>query len=307
MFLKLGGCASDMTLCHILCTSEPGFGRGSFLLYIGMMCKWYDAVSYPLYTGTWVRTRVIFLSIGMMCEWYDAVSYPLYTGTWVRTRVIFTLYWDDVQVIWRCVISFVHRNLGSDEGHLYFILGWCASDMTLCHILCTPEPGFGRGSFLLYIWMMCKWYDAVSYPLYARTWVRTRVIFTLYWDDVQVIWRCVISFVRPYLGSDEGQSHLNNISWQPRFWCTSHMSVCHIPSTPGWPYECANIWPYNMTVVMGGKVSFQNPIGLHTGMAIRVCTGYVDLSYHLHLRISSFVNLILGQSKRFPIYLTYKY
>ena len=195
------------------------------------------------------------LEAGRVCKWYDAVPYPLYIGTWVRTRVIFTLYWDDVhviwrgvisfvhrnlgsdeghfsfnwddvQVIWRCVISFVHRNLGSDEGHFYFILGWCASDMTLCHILCTPEPGFGRGSFLLYIGMMCKWYDAVSYPLYTGTWVRTRVIFTLYLDDVQVIWRCVISFVRPYLGSDEG--HFYFILG----WCASDMTLCHILCTP---------------------------------------------------------------------------
>ena len=65
------------------------------------------------------------------------------------------------------------------------------------------------------------------------------------------------------------------------------MSLCHIPSTPGWPYERANIWPYNMTGGLGGNVSFQNPIGLHTGMAIPVCKGYVGLSYHLHFRISS--------------------
>ena len=71
-------------------------------------------------------------------------------------------------------------------------------------------------------------------------------------SGVQVICRCVISLVRP----------------------DGHTSV-----------QAYNL--YNMTGGSGGNVSFQNPIGLHTGMAIQVCKGYVDLSYHLHFRISS--------------------
>ena len=53
-----------------------------------------------------------------------------------------------IQVIWRSVIPFVHRNLGSDGGHFFLKLGGCANDMTRRHTLCTPEPGFGRGSII---------------------------------------------------------------------------------------------------------------------------------------------------------------
>ena len=74
----------------------------------------------------------------------------------------------------RCVISLVQRNLGSDEGH-FSKLGWCASDMTLCHITCAPEPGFGPGSILF----LLKGVGSQDY-------------------GVQVICRCVISLARPY-------------------------------------------------------------------------------------------------------------
>ena len=36
---KTSHCTSDMTLRHTLCAPEPAFGRGSFFLSIGTMCK----------------------------------------------------------------------------------------------------------------------------------------------------------------------------------------------------------------------------------------------------------------------------
>ena len=110
----------------------------------------------------------------------DAVSYNLYNVTWVRTRAIFSK------------------------------LGWCASDMTLCHTTCAPEPGFGRGSILF----LLKGVGSQDY-------------------GVQVICRCVISLVRPY-GYANVQAY-GVLNWHP-----VPPNPCHIMRA----YVCTFVWPY---------------------------------------------------------------
>ena len=109
--------------------------------------------------------------------------------------------WEGVQVIMLCHILCTSEP-GFGRGSFFFQLGWCASDM-MCHILCTPEPGFGRGSFF------SKWDDVQVIWRCVISFVHRNLgsdegHFFFKWDDVQVIWRCVISFVHRNLGSDEG-------------------------------------------------------------------------------------------------------